>query len=216
MSCAHLTDFRGRACVTKSLIAHVLSWKGMKVLIVDNGSSLLDDLVQMFKSYSPEVSSIEDIDISDIAQNTLVVLSGGRRFPVLWHNRQYAKEIELLRYYEGPVFGVCLGFELIGHVYGGHLSLLPRRVHASRKITFTQEGSKYFSQKELDVYESHRFTLKRTFKPLVSLATSIDGVEAVRHQAKPILGVQFHPEKLNKSAQKDFLSDITKIVYENY
>mgnify|MGYP000858749118 CR=1 FL=1 len=180
----------------------------MKVIIIDNGSSYIRDLKRIFASDETVIIAPDDIDLEKITPGTLVVLSGGHALPVLWHDKYYVKELELIRNYPGPILGVCLGFELIAHAYGNHLSLLPRRVHAKRAIELTKEGDRYFSQNRIIAPESHRFALHSTSHPLISLGISKSGIEIIRHVTKPIFAVQFHLEKIAGDDGKAFFGEL--------
>ncbi len=168
----------------------------MRVLIIDNGSSYLNNLTGLFSQHDCTVTSIEGLAKKQIEPGTLVVLSGGHTLPVLWHNKYYAKELEIITSYDGPIFGICLGFELIAHAYYNHLSLLPRRAHLKRIVTINSEGRRYFSIPQFTAFESHRFALRKSKHPIISLGTTKNGIEIIRHATKPIFAVQFHPEKL--------------------
>lgn len=180
----------------------------MKVLIVDNGSSYLSDLTKLFSEYNLAVTHINDIDVSIIKPQTLVVLSGGHALPVVWHNKFYAKELSLIRSYTGPILGICLGFELIAHAYGNHLSFLPRRAHLKRLVTVTPAGRRYLSTPQFIAFESHRYALRHATHPLISLATTKNGVEIIRHATKNIFAVQFHPEKFYDEQGKIAFSEL--------
>jgi len=184
----------------------------MNVIIVDNGTSYIDHLTKLFAHDTCVVVHIDDIRLDSIAPGTLVVLSGGRTFPVAWHDKYYAKELDLIRHYDGPILGICLGFELIAHAYNHRLTRLPRRVHTERVITINEEGRHYFSQSHVTVFESHRYALRRARYPLVALGTTRNTIEIMRHATKPILAVQFHPEKFSGEQGTVFLDELLQVL----
>lgn len=166
----------------------------MRVFIVDNGSLYLDDLMSIFEGYEVVCVNYAEIDRSRLETDDLVVLSGGHSDPVLWHGKEYELESELVRHHQGPIIGVCLGFQLIAHLFGSHFHLLEARRKGPLVIKATPNASDLLPEAEYAVYENHNWSAPRVGKPLLALATSEDGVEIVKHENRNIYAVQFHPE----------------------
>ncbi len=181
----------------------------MKAYIVNNGTSYAGQLQELLGSYDVVLKNFDEVSLREIEPGSLVVLSGGHILKVQWHNKQYAKEIEIIREYEGPIVGVCLGAQLIAHAYGEHLHAMAKnhkgiiKIHAADTSNTLFEGSK-----EVNVYENHHLSITILHLPLVSLAESADGVEVFRHIDKPIYGLQFHPEILKHNNGKSLFVDI--------
>lgn len=166
----------------------------MRVYIIDNGSKYIDALEGLLSDIQCERVAYGDIKQSDIASDDLVILSGGHNFPVLWHDKEYQKELNLIQSHRGPLIGICLGFQLIAHYYGSHLCLLERRRKGKLHIFPTHGSTLLDREKSIRVYESHNWSAKVLKKPLIALAQSEDGIEIFRHQDLPVYGFQFHPE----------------------
>ncbi|MCX8123343.1 MAG: aminodeoxychorismate/anthranilate synthase component II [Spirochaetes bacterium] len=97
-----------------------------------------------------------------------------------------------------PIFGVCLGMQAIGYVYGGAIVHAKNIMHG-KTDTIEHYGGKLFEN------IPHRFTAVRYHSLVVSQenfpscltieARSSDGeIMALSHKTKFIWGVQFHPE----------------------
>lgn len=94
----------------------------------------------------------------------------------------------------GPIIGICLGFEMIVHSFESHLHLSGSRVSGLVTIRSTKNSEVLLGQNNYTVYESHNWEAKKVSKPLLSLASSDYGVELIKHELRPIYGLQFHPE----------------------
>lgn len=186
----------------------------MAVYIINNGSGLLDQLKVLLSSYSPIV--IDRCDLSDFKpdKNDLLILSGGHELPVLWHNKEYADELRLVKKHKGPIIGICLGFELITHAYGAHLHKLTDRLHRTIRIYNTKFSDIIPEQTDINVFESHTWATLHVKSPLVPLAFSDEGIEIIRHKRKPIFGLQFHPEHTSDSNGYIIFSNIIREIYK--
>ncbi|MGK0274803.1 MAG: anthranilate synthase/aminodeoxychorismate synthase-like glutamine amidotransferase [Ilumatobacter sp.] len=99
-----------------------------------------------------------------------------------------------------PVFGVCLGHQAIGHVFGASVVGAPELMHG-KTSEIDHEGSGVFAglPSPLTATRYHSLTLDPDTIPdtLTVTARSADGVVmGVRHRVLDIEGVQFHPESI--------------------
>ncbi len=166
----------------------------MKAYIIDNCSTYISLLEDLLSPYNPSVIPYDHIETNKIDESDMLILSGGHAAPVLWHNEQYAKEIDLIRNHKGPVIGICLGFQLIAHIYGSHLHYLGRRRKGLTIIKPLADTTLLSQDAAVQVFESHNWSVRILKNPLIALAESEDGIELFRHSHKPIYGMQFHPE----------------------
>lgn len=158
----------------------------MKILLVDNESHYLNKLKRLLGA--KKVINWRKLNKIKANNYDLVVLSGGHLFPVQDHDKDYAAEIKLIKQIKVPLIGICLGSELIAHVFGGKLSRLKHKEHRRLNI---KEG-----KQKVTVYENHRWVLKKLPKHFICLAKSRDGIEMFKHETLSIYGFQFHPEVL--------------------
>ena len=99
-----------------------------------------------------------------------------------------------------PVFGVCLGVQAIGHVYGGRVVRAPELMHG--KTSFVRHrGLGVFAglPNPLEATRYHSLVVERESLPteLEVTAETDDGmIMGLRHRDLPVEGVQFHPESI--------------------
>ncbi|MBS1075064.1 aminodeoxychorismate/anthranilate synthase component II [Gluconobacter sp. Dm-73] len=114
-----------------------------------------------------------------------------------------------------PVFGVCLGHQAIGQVFGAEVVRAPVPMHG--KISAVHhDGTGVFAglPDPVDVVRYHSLTLRPDSIPetLVVNARTEDGViMGVRHRDYPIHGVQFHPESIASVAGRELLANFLTI-----
>ena len=99
-----------------------------------------------------------------------------------------------------PVFGVCLGHQAIGHVFGASVVGAPELMHG-KTSEIDHEGAGVFAglPSPLTATRYHSLTLdpETISSTLAVTARSADGVVmGIRHRLLDIEGVQFHPESI--------------------
>ena len=112
-----------------------------------------------------------------------------------------------------PILGICRGHQVINVVLGGTMiqdmgeelnffhrrpdTQSPDRIHAVRADPGSILGRLYGTQTPFSVNSSHHQALDTLGEGLVVTARSEHGiVESVELPGRPLLGVQFHPERL--------------------
>lgn len=108
-----------------------------------------------------------------------------------------------------PVFGVCLGHQSIGQVFGAKVVRSPTPMHGKISPVF-HHGTDVFAglPSPFNATRYHSLTLEPTSIPddLEVTAWTADGViMGVRHKVHPISGVQFHPESIASEHGHDLL-----------
>jgi anthranilate synthase/aminodeoxychorismate synthase-like glutamine amidotransferase len=107
-----------------------------------------------------------------------------------------------------PVFGVCLGHQAIGHVYGGSVVRAPQLMHG-KTSPIEHEGKGVFAglPSPLTATRYHSLVIDPATMPecLEITAMCDDIVMGVRHRELPVEGVQFHPESILTVAGHDML-----------
>jgi anthranilate synthase/aminodeoxychorismate synthase-like glutamine amidotransferase len=99
-----------------------------------------------------------------------------------------------------PIFGVCLGHQAIGHVFGGQVVRAPQLMHG--KTSWISHGGQGAFEGLPDPFEAtryHSLVVERDSLPaaLEVTAETADGiVMGLRHRHHAIEGVQFHPESI--------------------
>ena len=108
-----------------------------------------------------------------------------------------------------PVFGVCLGHQSIGQVFGAQVVRSPTPMHGKISPVF-HNGTDVFTglPSPFNATRYHSLTLEPSSIPddLEVTAWTADGViMGIRHKLHPISGVQFHPESIASEHGHDLL-----------
>jgi anthranilate synthase component 2 len=170
------------------------------VLVIDNYDSFTWNLVQEMGELGAtlEVRRNDNISIEEI--RTLrpdgIVISPGPGRP-----EQAGISCDVIRQLGGeiPIFGVCLGHQAIGQVFGASIVRAPSIMHG-KVSEITHEGQGVFAglPSPLIATRYHSLVIDPATLPadLVVTAWTGDIIMGVRHRAKEIEGVQFHPESV--------------------
>jgi len=99
-----------------------------------------------------------------------------------------------------PVFGVCLGHQAIGQVFGGKVVRAPTLVHGKLSL-IKHQGSGVFRgiNGPFQATRYHSLVVDRASVPaeLSTVAETEDRlVMGLAHKSLPVHGVQFHPESI--------------------
>jgi anthranilate synthase/aminodeoxychorismate synthase-like glutamine amidotransferase len=99
-----------------------------------------------------------------------------------------------------PVFGVCLGLQCIGQVFGGEVVRAPSVMHGKTSMVHHDgRGALAGLPDPVQATRYHSLVVDRASVPpeLEISAWTDDGtVMGLRHRELPIEGVQFHPESI--------------------
>jgi anthranilate synthase component 2 len=99
-----------------------------------------------------------------------------------------------------PIFGVCLGHQAIGQVYGGMIVRAPSLMHGKvSTIHHTGRGVFRGINGDFQATRYHSLTIAPETMPAVleETARADDGViMGAMHKTHPVHGVQFHPESI--------------------
>lgn len=112
-----------------------------------------------------------------------------------------------------PVFGVCLGHQAIGHVYGGSVVRAPALMHG-KTSPIEHRGLGVFEglPNPLTATRYHSLVIDPATMPdcLEVTATCEGIVMGVRHRSLPIEGVQFHPESILTDSGHELLANFLR------
>ena len=117
-----------------------------------------------------------------------------------------------------PLFGVCLGHQAIGQVFGGKVIRAPAPMHG-KLSTVDHEGRGVFEDvpNHFQATRYHSLIVERESFPaeLEVVARTGDIVMGLRHKTLPIHGVQFHPESIASEHGHKILENFLKIAGEH-
>jgi anthranilate synthase/aminodeoxychorismate synthase-like glutamine amidotransferase len=182
------------------------------ILVIDNYDSFVYNLVQYLGQLgaNPIVKRHDEIDLAGVhAMNPDgVLISPGPGTP-----SEAGISNALIADSAGkwPVFGVCLGMQCMGEVYGGIVTRAPEVMHGKTSmISHTNSGVFTGLPNPLEATRYHSLIVERDSIPdeLEITAESSDGlVMGLRHTDYDIEGVQFHPESILTVAGHDLLQN---------
>jgi anthranilate synthase/aminodeoxychorismate synthase-like glutamine amidotransferase len=110
-----------------------------------------------------------------------------------------------------PVFGVCLGHQALGQVYGGKVVRAGRLMHG-KTSPILHNGTSMLKgmPNPFDAIRYHSLLVERESLPscLEITAWTAEGeIMGLRHKTLPVHGVQFHPESILTQNGKQILQN---------
>ena len=175
------------------------------ILVIDNYDSFVYTLVSYLRELGADVDVVrnDDIPATEIAGKVGsydgVLLSPGPGVPA-----ESGVCPPLLSWAETsgmPVFGVCLGHQALGEVFGAEVTHSPVLMHGKTStITHDGEGIFFGCPSPLTVTRYHSLAIvdeTLDLEKFTVTARTDDGiVMAIEHREQPLFGVQFHPESV--------------------
>jgi len=171
------------------------------VLFIDNFDSFTYNLVDEFEKRGARVrvyrntlalEELEDVVASESPR--LLVISPGPSTPA-----RAGICIEAVRVLAGrvPIFGVCLGHQVIVEAYGGRVDRAPLPVHG-KASSITHDGKGLFAGLASPMAVGRYHSLVGVeIPPVLEVSARTDElVMGLRHRDLPVEGVQFHPESI--------------------
>jgi anthranilate synthase component II len=172
----------------------------MKVLFVDHFDSFTYNLVDEFARRGADVHVVRSDIVLDEwvaareGEFDLIVLSPGPGAP-----ESSVRTKELVDSLGGrvPIFGVCLGHQILVEVFGGTVGRAEAIVHG-KAARIEHDGRGVFSgcPNPMAVARYHSLAATNLSDAFDVTARIGDLVMAIRHRSLDIVGVQFHPESV--------------------
>ena len=186
-----------------------------RVLVIDSYDSFVYNLVQYLGELGAEPIVVRNdqltVDEALALQPDLVLLSPGPGRPE--DAGIICAAIPAFAEAGVPVFGVCLGHQAIGHVFGGSVVRAPSLMHG-KTSPIEHEGQGVFEglPSPLTATRYHSLVIDPASMPdCLEVTATCDGiVMGVRHRTLPIEGVQFHPESILTAAGHDLLKNFLR------
>jgi anthranilate synthase/aminodeoxychorismate synthase-like glutamine amidotransferase len=171
------------------------------LLLIDNYDSFTYNLYQYLGELGAEVEVVrnDQVTLEDIETMTpeRIIISPGPGNP---DEAGISKDV--IRRFAGkmPIFGVCLGHQCIGEVFGGVVEGAGEILHG-KVSQITHDGRGVFAglPSPISATRYHSLAIRPDSVPeeLEVSARSESGViMGVRHRTLAVEGVQFHPESI--------------------
>ena len=187
-----------------------------KIILIDNYDSFTFNLYHYLSSLKVNVDVIRNDQITPneilIRKYNKIVISPGPGNP-----NQSGNCLKIVRslYKKIPIFGVCLGHQIIGQVFGSKIIQAKKLMHGktsnifSKKMGLLKNLPKTF---EATRYHSLIIDKKSLSKDLQITAETKDGlIMGVQHKKYDVHGVQFHPESIKTKIGIKILKNFIKI-----
>jgi anthranilate synthase/aminodeoxychorismate synthase-like glutamine amidotransferase len=178
-----------------------LPGQGRRILVIDNYDSFVFNLVQYLGELGAQTvvwrndAGTAD-DVRGLGPDGVLISPGPG------HPRDARLSVEVVRELGPtvPVLGICLGHQVIGHVYGGRIGAAPELVHGKTSQVLHQ-GAGVLAGLPVPFAATRYHSLvveRQGLPPVLEVTGETAGglVMALRHRQHPVEGVQFHPESI--------------------
>ena len=185
------------------------------LLILGNYDSFTYNVFQLLSELGAEVEVIrnDQTTVEDIRAKKYdaIVLSPGPGIPSdAGITEQVIRELGG----EVPILGICLGHQAIGEVFGGKVVRAGEIVHGKTSpLHHNGKGLYEGIPQNVPIGRYHSLVIDRATLPDCFEVTSdlADGtIMGVRHKAKNIEGIQFHPESILTPDGKKMMENFLK------
>ena len=187
------------------------------ILVIDNYDSFTYNLVQYLGELGADVRVMRNdvVQVNEVAaaRPQRIVISPGPGRP-----EDAGVTMDVIRRMgeSTPILGVCLGHQAIGAVFGGDVVRAGVPMHG-KTSTIEHDGRGVFTgiAGPFQASRYHSLVVAEPSLPPeleVTARTREDAIiMGLRHRARPIYGVQFHPESIltgeGKTILRNFLGD---------
>ncbi len=182
------------------------------LLVIDNYDSFTYNLVQYFGELGAEmeIHRNDQITIDEIRQKSPshICVSPGPCSPT-----EAGISCDVIREFAGqvPIFGVCLGHQCMGEVFGGEVVRADRLMHGKTSpILHNGEGIFADLPSPFEATRYHSLIVRRESLPdslEITAETEEGEIMGLRHRELAVHGVQFHPESILTQEGKTMLAN---------
>jgi anthranilate synthase/aminodeoxychorismate synthase-like glutamine amidotransferase len=187
-----------------------------KVLFIDNFDSFTYNLVDDFckrnckaKVYRAD-TNLEDLKtVAAKFDPDLLVISPGPGTP-----DTAGVSLSAVGYFKDklPIFGVCLGHQVVVQYFGGKIGHAPEPVHGKpSRVTHNEKGLFAGVENPLQAGRYHSLVAVEVPQCLEKTAEFEGIIMGVQHKELPIFGVQFHPESILTPAGGKIIENVLAI-----
>jgi len=186
------------------------------MLVIDNYDSFTYNLVQYLGELGAEMKIFrnDEITLGDIRamKPGRILISPGPCSP-----NEAGISCDVIREFSSriPIFGVCLGHQCMGQVFGGRVVRAARLMHGKTSPILHQGMSLMKGlPSPFDAIRYHSLLVERETLPsdlLITAETAEGEIMGLQHRVFPIHGVQFHPESILTQHGKTILQNFLDI-----
>ena len=176
-----------------------------RILVIDNYDSFVYTLVSYVQELGAQTDVIRNDDVSAeqldelLPQYDGVLVSPGPGAPA-----EAGISADIVRWaaeHSLPYFGVCLGHQVLGEVFGAVVDRSPVLMHGKTSQVVHSGGSVFAGcPSPLTATRYHSLAIVDDSLPLdvfeITAQTEDGIIMGIRHRKAPLHGVQFHPESV--------------------
>ena len=171
------------------------------ILVIDNYDSFTFNLVQYFGELGAELKIVRNDQVTipeiEAMRPERIVVSPGPCSPT-----EAGVSCDVIAHFGRrlPVFGVCLGHQCMGQVFGGRVVRADRLMHGKTSpILHRGESVLKGMPSPFDAIRYHSLLVERATLPAclkITAETAEGEIMGLQHVEWPVHGVQFHPESI--------------------
>ena len=186
------------------------------ILVIDNYDSFTYNLVQYLGALGADVRVKRNDEISlqeiEAMKPDHLMVSPGPCSP-----NEAGISCAVIERFAGrvPLFGVCLGHQCLGQVYGGRVIRADRLMHGKTSpIHHRGEGLFKEMPNPFEATRYHSLIVERASVPdtlRITAETEEGEVMGLQHVREPLYGVQFHPESILTQDGKKMLANFLEV-----
>ena len=186
------------------------------ILVIDNYDSFTFNLVQYLGELGAEVRVVRNDKITvpeiEALKPERILVSPGPCTP-----SEAGISCDVIRVFGErlPLFGVCLGHQALGQVYGGKVVRAGRLMHGKTSpILHNGKGVLKGMPNPFDAIRYHSLLVERASLPpeLEITAETAEGeIMGLQHKRLRVHGVQFHPESILTQDGKRILQNFLEL-----
>lgn len=173
------------------------------VLMIDNYDSFTYNIVQYCLELGADLKVIrnDELTLEEIEKlnPSKIIISPGPATP-----NEAGVCLDVIKYFANkkPIFGICLGHQAIGQVFGGKVVKAKNMMHGKTSLIKVVKDTKIFEELPQEFIQTryHSLIVDKNELPediiVTSYSTDDDEIMSLEIKDKQIYGVQFHPESI--------------------
>jgi para-aminobenzoate synthetase component II len=182
------------------------------ILIIDNYDSFVYNIARYFIELGERVlvRRNDEVEPADLKAKALII-SPGPCTP-----NDAGVSLQVIREFSGqlPILGICLGHQVIGQVFGGHVVRAKHPMHGDYSaISHDNTGVFANLPQGFNVGRYHSLIVEDVAETPLRVTARVDDGEimGLTHRDHPTFGVQFHPESILTEYGYDMLKNFLKV-----
>jgi len=189
-----------------------------RIAVIDNYDSFVYILVQYLGELGAEPlvyrhDAVTAAQIADLQPDGIVISPG----PGTPDDAGVSNELLATLSGKLPIFGVCLGMQCLGQVFGATVVRAPQVMHGKTSLVDHDSAGVFNGlPNPLTVNRYHSLIVERDTVPdvLEVSASSAGGlVMGLRHRQHPTEGVQFHPESVLTEQGSEMIANFLAVCH---